>query len=76
MRLLRTKLDNVAPTITTILPILSPLCLILRVRLGDVIMNPCDFSFYGETHGSRGTTTGIDYDAIDDFEDESATHTR
>jgi hypothetical protein len=33
------------------------------------------FQPHRETHGSRGTTTGIDYDVTDDFEDASATHT-
>jgi hypothetical protein len=46
MRLLLTKLENIALTIITIHPMLSPLCLLLLVRLGGYIVNLCDFYFY------------------------------
>jgi hypothetical protein len=46
MRLLLTKLEIIVLTIITILPILSPLCLLLIVRPGDYIVNLCDFYCY------------------------------
>ncbi len=46
MRLFLTKLENIGLTIITILLLLSPLCLLLLVRLGGYIVNLCDFYFY------------------------------
>ncbi len=46
MRLLLTKLENIAPTIIITLLTLSPLCLLWLVRLGGCIMNLCAFYFY------------------------------
>jgi hypothetical protein len=46
MRPLLTKLENIVLTIITILQILSPLFLLLLVRLGDYTVNLCDFYFY------------------------------
>jgi hypothetical protein len=46
MRLSLTKLENITRTIITIHLMSSPLCLLLQVRLGDYIVNLCDFSFY------------------------------
>ncbi len=41
------KFDNIALTITiTVPPTLSPLCLLLLVRLGGYIVNLCAFYFY------------------------------
>ena len=46
MKLLLTKLENIALTIITILLTLYPSCLILLVRVGDYIVNLCDFYSY------------------------------
>jgi hypothetical protein len=46
MRLLLTKLENVSLTIITFHLMISPLCLLLLVRLGDYIVNLCDFYSY------------------------------
>ncbi len=46
MRLLLTILENIALTMITILPLLSPLCLLLLVRPGGHIVNLCDLNFY------------------------------
>jgi hypothetical protein len=46
MRLSLTKLETIALTIITILRMLSPLCLLLLVRLGGYIVNLCAFYFY------------------------------
>jgi hypothetical protein len=46
MKLLLTKLENIALTVITIRLILYPLCLLLLVRLGGYIVNLCDFYSY------------------------------
>jgi hypothetical protein len=47
MRLLPTKVENIALTIiTTIRLIIYPLCLLSLVRLGGYIVNLCDYYFY------------------------------
>ena len=46
MRLLLIKYGNIVLTITTILRVLSPLCLLLLVRLGGYIVNLSDFYSY------------------------------
>ncbi len=46
MRPLLTNLENIALTIITFHLMLSPLCLLLLVRLGGYIVNLCDFYFY------------------------------
>jgi hypothetical protein len=46
MKLLLTKLENIALTIITIRLTLYPLCLLLLVRLGDYIVNLYDFYSY------------------------------
>jgi hypothetical protein len=46
MKLLITKLENIALTIITILLILYPSYLLLLVRLGDYIVNLCAFYSY------------------------------
>jgi hypothetical protein len=46
MKLLLTKLENIALTIITILLILYPSYLLFLVRLGDYIVNLCDFYSY------------------------------
>ena len=46
MKLLLTKLENIALTIITILLTLCPSYLLLLVRLGDYIVNLCDFYSY------------------------------
>ena len=46
MKLLLTKLENIALTIITILLTLYPSCLLLLVRLGGYIVNLCDFYSY------------------------------
>ncbi len=46
MRLLLTKLENIALTIITTPLLLSPSCLLLPVRLGGYIVNLCAFYFY------------------------------
>ncbi len=45
MRMLLTKLENIALTIITTPLLLSPLCLVLFIRLGDYIVNLCAFYF-------------------------------
>ncbi len=40
------KLENITLTVITILLTLYPSCLILLVRLGDYIMNLCEFYSY------------------------------
>ena len=45
-RLLLTKLENIILTIITTTLLLSPLWLLLLVRLGDYIVNLCSFYFY------------------------------
>ena len=46
MRLPLTKLENMALIIITIPLMLSPLCLLLLVRLGGYTVNLCAFYFY------------------------------
>jgi hypothetical protein len=46
MRLFLTKLENITLIIITIRPTLDPLYLIFLVRLGDYIVNLCDFYSY------------------------------
>jgi hypothetical protein len=46
MRLSLTKLENIVVIIITIPLMLSPLCLLLLVRLGSYTVNLCTFYFY------------------------------
>ena len=46
MKLLLTKLQNIALTVITIRLTLYPSCLLLLVRLGGYIVNLCDFYSY------------------------------
>ena len=46
MRLPLTKLENIALIIITIPRLVSPLCLLLLVRLGGYTVNLCAFYFY------------------------------
>ena len=58
MRILPTKLENIALTIITTPLLIYPLCLLFLVRLGDYVVNLCDLYFY-ELIGKLPVTSSI-----------------